>query len=692
MTQDPSAEHSPSRAPAATSVQRASAIAVVAVLLLGWLAYYPGLKGGFLFDDFANLPALGAYGPVDNASTFLHYITSGSADPTGRPLALLSFLVDAHDWPADPYPFKRTSVLLHLFNGLLLYALLARLGRSVTTDDAQRRRAAVLGMSLWLLHPLLVSTTLYIVQREAMLPATFILLGLLGYATGRDLAMRGRRAGAWLAVLSIIVCTCLGMLSKANGALLPLLAWIVDAILLRRNGPDARARSMKWARVCVLIVPSLLIFIYLAYETYSGFVKGIIAERPWTIGQRLLTEPRVLVDYLQLLWIPRPYSSGLFNDGFAASTGWQSPASTLPSLFAITLLVVFATTCRRRYPAWSSALLFYFAGQLLESTSIPLELYFEHRNYVPALLMFWPLSLWLSAGRASRAIASSSDASPDDLFIVRRALSFVLPLGFAALTFLRADLWGNSEDQAMLWGAKNPHSPRAQAYAAQTEASRNQYAAGISRLERAMIEHPDDIQLSLNLIGLKCEAGTLTPEDLDQAGKALRATPDVGRLGFEWFEDALPTAQENRCRALDLDAVEMLLSAAAANASVQRTYGRRQDILNLQARLALTKLEPERALALFNEALDADPRPGAALQQATSLATAGSPALALAHLDHLETVWQPPTHPALNMSAIHQWLLWRDGYWTHEIAHLRGVLADDVKVKASPDVTPPTVR
>src|SRR5262249_24083952 len=160
---------------------------------------------------------------------------SGSADPTGRPLALLSFLIDARNWPADPYPFKRTSVLLHLVNGLLLYALLARLGHSVTTDHAQRRRAAVLGMSLWLLHPLFVSTTLYVVQREAMLPATFILLGLLGYAKGNDLASHGRRSGAWLAAVSILACTLLGVLSKANGALLPLLAWVVDSTLLRND-------------------------------------------------------------------------------------------------------------------------------------------------------------------------------------------------------------------------------------------------------------------------------------------------------------------------------------------------------------------------------------------------------------------------------------------------------------------------
>jgi tetratricopeptide (TPR) repeat protein len=674
----------PEQAAASIAMRRwTSAITLLAVLLLAWLAYYPGLEGGFLFDDFANLPALGAFGPVDNLQTLVHYITSGSADPTGRPLALLSFLVDARNWPAEPYPFKRTNLLLHLCNGLLLFAVLARLGRFVTPEDAQRVRAATLGMSLWLLHPLFVSTTLYIVQREAMLPATFVLLGLLGYIAGHDRVMRGRRSGALLAAAAIAICTVLAILCKANGVLLPLLAWVVDAILLRRRDTDESARSMKWARICVLIVPTLLVFAYLAQQTYSGFAKGIIAERPWTTGERLLTEPRALVDYLRLLWMPHPYSTGLFNDGFAVSTGWFSPASTLPGILAIAALLAFAVACRRRYPAWSAALLFYFAGQLLESTSIPLELYFEHRNYVPALLMFWPLSLWLTAPRAS---ASSNDAKPDGLFIMRRVLSIVLPLGLATLTLLRADLWGNNADQALLWGANNPHSPRAQAYAAQTEAARGQYAPGIARLERAMVERPDDIQLALNLIGLKCDARTLTSLDLERAGSALSRTPDVGRLGFEWFEKVLPAAIERRCPALDLTAIETLLSAAASNASVQRTYGRRQDIFNLQARLALLEHEPDRALELFNAALDADPRPGAALQQASALAAAGFPELALSHLDHLESVWKPPASPGTTMPVFHQWLLWHDGYWQHELAHLRGVIAADVKAKSSSDV------
>jgi hypothetical protein len=142
-------------------------LAMAAALLLTIWAYRPGLHGGFLFDDFGNLPSLGENGPVDNWPVFWRYITSGTADPIGRPLTLLSFLLDAHNWPAAPLPFKRTNLILHLLNGVLLMCLLRRLGCSMIDGREYPLRAnmaAVLGAAMWMIHPLLVSTTLYIVQ------------------------------------------------------------------------------------------------------------------------------------------------------------------------------------------------------------------------------------------------------------------------------------------------------------------------------------------------------------------------------------------------------------------------------------------------------------------------------------------------------------------------------------------------
>jgi tetratricopeptide (TPR) repeat protein len=661
----------------------APALAFLVLLAAAWLAYRPGLGGGFVFDDFGTLPALGATGKVDNAAAFWRYVTAGSGDPTGRPVAMLSFLIDANDWPANPYPFKRTAILLHLLNGALLTWFLVRLGRAMGVPDAQGEPAAVIGAALWLLHPLLVSTTLYVVQREAMLPATFTLIGLLGYLVGRTRARQGHRGGAWLAGFSIAACTVLAFLSKANGLLLPLLAWIVEAIALAprapvRDGPAAR--DFRLVRALVLALPTAIVLAYLAKSAWTGFVDGVDDIRPWTLGERLLTEARVLSSYIGLLWIPRAYTTGLFNDAYVASTGFLSPATTLPAILFVGTLIGAAIAIRRRHPALALAILFYFGGQLMESSVIALELYFEHRNYVPALLMFWPLGLWLCGARIPGTSPAREPATANSR-VLRTALALVIPLAFAVLTYMRADLWGKPQDQALIWALKNPDSPRAQAYAAQIEMSHGNNAAAAVRLERALAAQPEEIQLALNLIGARCATGGVSRDDLAHAEHALREAPNTGRLGYDWFDRGLPTALAGTCPGFDLASVSELLEAASENKRTLNIPGRRQDILHLKGRVALLRHDDERALELFDEAFAADPRPGAALDQAAVLATAGKPELALRHLDYMETIAHPPSKPNFSMASLHEWLLWRQGYWPHEIAHLRATLAEDIARK-----------
>jgi tetratricopeptide (TPR) repeat protein len=668
-----------------TLEEAAPAFALLAIVVLAWWAYSPGVNGGFLFDDFGNLPALGATGPIDNAAAFWRYVTSGSADPTGRPLALLSFLIDANDWPADPYPFKRTSVLLHLLNGVLLTWVLLRLGRVLGIPRHRAELGAAIGASLWLLHPLLVSTTLYVVQREAMLPATFILAGLLGYVSGRESVVRGRTRGAWLAAASIITCTLLAVLAKANGALLPLFTLIVEAVILAPHARVSGAAARAFARVrrFALVIPSVLLLAYLALIAWKGFAHGVGAERSWTLGERLLTEARIVCNYLALLWWPRPFTAGLFNDAYQASTGLLSPPTTLLSIALIGALLALAVASKRRHPALSAAILFFFAGHLLESTVVPLELYFEHRNYVPAMLMFWPLALWLCNGpKAERVPVAGSLPGPAKGIAIpanlRLALAAVLALAFAALTWMRADLWGSPQDQALIWALKNPDSPRAQAYAAQIEIERGKVADASRRLEKALSERPEEVQLALNLIGAHCTMGTLTHEDIDRAAHALANSPNTGRLGYDWFERSLPIAARGSCANLDLDAIDRLLDAAADNPRTRNIPGRVQDVAHLRGRVALLRGDGPGALTLFDEALRADTRPGAALEQAGILARAGYPDLALRHLDLLEQLGPKSDGPRLGMTALHDWLLQRDGYWQHEISHLRRTLETDL--------------
>src|SRR3546814_2498510 len=97
---------------------------------------------------------------------------------------MASFLANAQDWPADPRPFKATNLLIHLLNTLLVFVLARQLLGLAKCDKPLI--AATLCAALWALHPMQVSTVLYVVQRMTELAALFSLLGLICYVHGRS--------------------------------------------------------------------------------------------------------------------------------------------------------------------------------------------------------------------------------------------------------------------------------------------------------------------------------------------------------------------------------------------------------------------------------------------------------------------------------------------------------------------------
>jgi protein O-mannosyl-transferase len=656
------------------------ALSLLATLALTWWVYHPGLSGGFLFDDFANLPVIGETGPVTHWATFWRYITSGTADPTGRPLTLLTFLIDARDWPANPYPFKVTNLILHVCNGLLLYALLCRLGRLLDVEARHARMAAWFGCSAWLLHPLLLSTTLYIVQREAMLPATCVMAGLLLWLHGREHLRKGRlKSGLAWVVIGLGGFTLLGTLAKANGALLPLYALLIELLVVSSRRPLQNHVPLRAYRAVIVLfcaIPACAILGFLAWRGLVGSIHGGHAgTRPWNIGQRLLTEPRVLVDYLRLLWIPRPFTSGLFNDQFVASTSWLHPIATIPCLLAVLALIGGAWWQRHQHPALALAVLFYFAGQSLESSSIPLELYFEHRNYVPALLMFWPLGLWLADLNALRP--------------VKITLLAAIPLLLAGMTHARAQVWGDVQTQALIWAHLNPDSPRAQANAAQVEMEQGHPQTAEARLQKLLANEPNQTQLTFNLIGARCMTGEgLRPRDMEAALISMRSTPDVGALIAHWYERMLPVAAEGRCSGLTPAALLSLIDAGLQNPNL-RIPGMQQDLIYLKGLTALATHQPDQALSDFIQALDQNVRPGMALEAAAMLGSSGYPVLGLQMLDHYEQVRDKTVPPGIGMPMLHEWVLSRQHYWPHELAHLRQALAAAATPNNS-SATPPT--
>lgn len=646
-------------------------LALALLLVVTWLAYMPGLAGSFQFDDFVNLDALGNDGRVDNWATFWRYLTSGTADPGGRPISLLSFLLDARDWPADPAPFLRTNLMLHLFNGCLLFALLRQLGRLLDRTDPNIDLAALVGAGLWLLHPLFISTVFYVVQRQAMLPTTFTLLALIAYCRGRYRFVEsgGVRGAGWM-IAGVVLGTTLAMLSKLNGVLVPLLCLVLEWTILQRldspRSPEANRRLGR-IQLVLLILPSALVLAYLA--KHLGHLSDPLSTRSWTIGQRLITEPRVLLDYLQLLFVPRSVSSGLFNDGYIASKDLLQPLSTIFSCAFVIAVVIAAVRLRKKSPDISLALLFFFAGHLLESTIIPLELYFEHRNYLPALLLFWP-------------VARALFRLPVRM-LVRTGVCGLL-LGILALTsYQRALIWGQPEVLARLWARQNLDSPRAQAAAAIADLGAGRVQAALERLAPLWNQNPFDLQIAFNFINARCAAKGVSPVEKAALARALRHTPTSELLIHDWLDRAIGVAASGDCPGLRMDDVDGWIQAALQNPVINAPNIRNQDMEPLLGHLALEQGQPRVALEHFNRALVAGPSPDVAARQASLLASYGAYREALAHLDVYEANKSRVRRPGLGMGWVHAKVIELQGYWPREMRILRHNLRAAIQQEGS---------
>lgn len=650
----------------------ACALVVALLVLATGLAYGPGLAGGFVFDDYVNLNALGRYGGVHDLQTLSFYLTSGIADPTGRPVAMASFLLDAQNWPAEPFPFKRTNLLIHLTCGLVLYSVLLALGHHLSQDARRVRIAAMLAAALWLMNPLWVSTVLYVVQRHAMLAALFALAGIRSWIASRNAFDSGNHAhGVWLALLAVPVFGALAGLSKANGFLLPLLLAVLELTVLRTSDPAPAAR--QWAIRLLVWLPAALLLGWLGWHALQIGLDGT-QGRPWTLGQRLLTQPRVLCDYLWQLFVPGLNATGVFADGFEPSQSWRTPWSTLPALLAIGTMAGAAWVLRRRVPVLAAALGFFLAGHVMESSVVMLELYFEHRNYLPAALLFWPLAWWLAKTGRLR------------LWLLAGAI------GYASLMLLattaQARLWGDPLELALVWAEQNPNSARAQTHAFHQERETGREQAAEQRLATLLATYPDEPQYALNLLNLRCDHVRVAAEDIQRAAAAIRARRGIALdMSYQWLAAALLPSSGAACSSLPETALQPLFEAAIGDPAQHASDSpeMRARTHRLTGLLALRQQDCAAALQAFDKRIAEQPRPEFVQSHVILMVGPCGPGQALVHLRHYLDAGAPIFRASSPMLRLRDRIM--SPWWRAHWEELRRTLAEESQVMRPPSST-----
>ena len=416
-------------------------LALVALFAAGWFIYRPALGGTFLLDDHANLAGLRT---VTDLPSALNFVLTGSSGPLGRPIALASFLPQASAWGHDAVPFLQGNILIHLLNGFLVFLFSRQLAMAASSNRADARLVAFGTTAIWLFMPLLATSSLLIVQRMTTLSATFVLFGLYAYLVARERLTERPRVALGAMTVALVSGTVLAVFTKENGVLLPTFVLVIELTLL---GPPRSLSASSWNtwRGVFLAAPTIVTAAFLFSQV--PYSEAIVDQRGFSATGRLLSEARILWEYLFGAFFASGANLGPFHESREVSSFLSEPLA-ITAVAAWIVMIVAAVRYRNSYPVATFAVFWFLAGHLLESTTIPLELYFEHRNYLPVIgPVFAACHFVLRVPGRYRVIS-------------RLALAAYAVIN-AGILFGITSMWGNPLQAAAYWHKQNPASVRA---------------------------------------------------------------------------------------------------------------------------------------------------------------------------------------------------------------------------------------
>ena len=511
-------------------------LALAAALILAGIGYNASLGSHFQLDDQANLGSLES---VSDCSSMIDFVLGGTAGPLGRPLSLLTFALQADQWSQGPDAFLRVNIAIHLLNALLLAFFVRQL--FIIRGDG-RRAAALIGCaaaSIWVTLPLIATATMLVVQRMTTLSAFFMLVGLATYVAARGLVVRSPRKGLLLMAISLTGASILAALAKESGLLLPLFVLVIESTLLRRPESVSPTTWRNWT-VVFLWLPTLIVIAYLV--SIFNYPEHMIQFRGFDAVERLLTQAQLLWIYLSKALVGLSGRLGIYQGDIEVVRSLWSPA-TLLAVTSWCVLAFGAVVWRRRFPLFAMGVLWYLAGHLLESTVVPLELYFEHRNYLPI------------AGPIIALTALLILHSDQVRTVALRVIPLVVVVN-ALLLYSFASLQGDPRLAASYWVIKYPDSIRAVTNLMTYRMSEESADVTIEAIRDFSRRHPEYATLRIQELNLMCKT---RPEELQSTQvEEVRAELANARLFFvapQMLLELFTTASEVQCPAVPPETV-----------------------------------------------------------------------------------------------------------------------------------------
>jgi hypothetical protein len=374
-----------------------------------------------------------------------------------------------------------------------------------------------------------------------------------------------------------------------------------------------------------LALPAAALLAYLGWiaATAHGY-----STRDFTLAERLLTEPRVLFMYLHKIVTPWPSAVRLWYDDFPTSTGLFTPWTTALALASLAAAAAAAWKWRRTLPLASFAVLWFLACHVLESSALPLELVFEHRNYQASA------GLWfaLTAG-AQHLVLRASTPTARRVFAALAAAYVLLQ---ALVTWQIATLWGRPLEMSAWMAHRLPDSRRAALSFAGALMRHQLPFDTVAQAELGARRWPHDPSFQLLTMSLSCQLEEVPFPEREGLLARLRSVAESGSVNaiVGHTDNVLSLMETGHCPIGLPFPPSDLTGALLANPVMRKQW---QNVLLMHSRALGVEERGREAREYFGQAIDVKPQMILLLQGILDAVEAGDLELARRHLERART-------------------------------------------------------
>jgi len=354
-------------------------VAVFAVL--GFLLYSHTFHFPFIFDDVAFI--------VGNAHIRLSVMTWSSLIDIingplwNRPLTMLSFALNYYFGHYNVEGYHTVNIAIHIMTGILLVFFIKTTLNIFNKRSPDAMLIAFFAALLWFVNPLCTQAVTYIFQRGHSMASMFYILSLCLYARGR-LSYRSDNKYFYIWLTGCAFSGILAMLSKGISATLPFFIILYEWYFFQDIKKEWLRKNIKW------ILPGIMtpFIIFGIIHLLAGHQNEILMDYStlkYTVLQRMLTETRIVIYYLSLIFYPHP-SRLIFDYDFPVSHSLIDPVTTLFSLGLIAGLIWTACYTAKRGRLISFCI-FWYLGNLAIEAIFPYDFIWDYRTYLPSMMV-----------------------------------------------------------------------------------------------------------------------------------------------------------------------------------------------------------------------------------------------------------------------------------------------------------------